>query len=88
MPASRRPPTTTSTTRSSRFSNYAKREGLLPDNPALVLRGRKLGKTSIVIPSKAQFEKLIAKMRSLDVRFEDGANLVELLAYSRCDSET
>lgn len=62
--------------------NYAKREGLLLDNPALVLPRRKLGKGTIVIPSKAQFETLVAKMRSLDVRYHHGANLVELLAYS------
>lgn len=58
--------------------NYAKREGLLLDTPASVLPRRKLGKSSIVIPSKAEFEKLIAKMRELDVRYENGANLVEL----------
>jgi integrase len=62
--------------------NFAKREGLLLDNPALVLPRRKLGKSRIIIPSKAEFEKLIAKMRELDVRYENGANLVELLAYS------
>lgn len=62
--------------------NYAKREGLFLDNPALVLPRRKLGRSSIVIPSKQEFETLIAKMRSLDVRYENGANLVELLAYS------
>ena len=62
--------------------NYAKREGLLLDNPALVLRRRKLGKTSIVIPSKAEFEKLVLKLRSLDVRYHEAADLVELLAYS------
>jgi len=62
--------------------NYAKREGLLLDNPALVLRRRKLGKSRIVIPSKKEFETLIAKMRSLDVRYEHGTNLIELLAYS------
>lgn len=61
---------------------YAKREGLLLDNPGLVLRRRKLGKTSIVIPSRADFEKLVATMRSLDVRYHHGANLIELLAYS------
>ena len=61
---------------------YAKREGLLLDNPALVLPRRKLGKSSILIPSKHDFEKVVAKMRSLDVRFYHGANLVELLAYS------
>src|SRR5687768_10790581 len=52
--------------------NYAKREGLLLDNPALVLRRRKLGRTSIVIPSKQEFENLITTMRSLDVRYEAG----------------
>lgn len=62
--------------------NYAKREGLLLDNPALVLPRRKLGKSTILIPSKEQFEKLIATMRSLDVRYTAGANLIELLAYS------
>jgi integrase len=62
--------------------NFAKREGLLLDNPALVLPRRKLGKTSIIIPAKQEFEKLIATMRGLDVRYHEGANLVELLAYS------
>jgi integrase len=62
--------------------NFAKREGLLLDNPALVLPRRKLGKSGVVIPSKVEFETLVAKMRSLDVRYENGANLVELLAYS------
>lgn len=62
--------------------NYAKREGLLLDNPGWVLRRRKLGKTSIVIPSRAEFEKLVATMRGFDVRYQDGANLIELLAYS------
>lgn len=62
--------------------NYAKREGLLLDNPALVLPRRKLGKSTIVIPSKNEFEAVVGKMRSLGVRFEQGANLVELLAYS------
>ena len=62
--------------------NYAKREGLLLDNPALVLPRRKLGKSNIVIPSKAEFEMLVRKLRSLDVRYQEGADLVELLAYS------
>lgn len=62
--------------------NYAKREGLLLDNPALVLPRRKLGKSNIVIPSKAEFEQLVSKLRGLDVRYQEGADLVELLAYS------
>ena len=62
--------------------NFAKREGLLLDNPALVLRRRKLGKASIVIPSRQEFEKLVATLRGLDVRYRDAADLLELLAYS------
>lgn len=62
--------------------NYAKREGLLLDNQALVLRRRKMGRTNIVIPSKAEFEKLVRTLHGLDVRYQPGADLVELLAYS------
>jgi integrase len=62
--------------------NFAKREGLLIDNHALVLRRRKLGKASIVIPSKEDFQKLAGKLRSQDDRSHQAANLVELLAYS------
>ena len=62
--------------------NFAKREGLLLDNPALVLRRRKLGKANIVIPSKQEFEKLISTLRRLDIRYKDAADLLELLAYS------
>ncbi|MDB6167438.1 MAG: hypothetical protein JWM88_302 [Verrucomicrobia bacterium] len=62
--------------------NFAKREGLLLDNPALVLRRRKLGRSSVVIPSKDEFQKLVSKLRGLDERYHEAANLVELLAYS------
>ena len=61
---------------------FAQREGLLIDNPAIVLRRRKLGKASIVIPSKEDFQKLVGKLRSQDERSHHAANLVELLAYS------
>lgn len=62
--------------------NYAKREGMLMDNPALVLRRRKLGKSNILIPSHQEFQKLVTTMRGLGVRYDHGANLIELLAYS------
>lgn len=62
--------------------NFAKREGLLIDNPAHVLRRRKMGKASIVIPSKDEFQKLVAKLRSQDDRSHQAANLVEFLGYS------
>lgn len=41
-----------------------------------------MGKTIVVPPTKEQFQQLLAAMRSLDVRAEEGTNLVELLAYS------
>jgi len=62
--------------------NYAKREGLLLDNPGVVLRRRKLGRSAITIPSRTEFERLVAKLRSLDSRYYQAANLVELLGYS------
>jgi len=62
--------------------NYAKREGLLLDNPALVLPRRKLGRGTPTIPSRPEFEKLVLKLRSLDTRYWPAADLVELLGYS------
>ncbi len=62
--------------------SYAKREGVILENPAEVTKRRKLGKPEIVIPSKEQFQKLLATLRSLDVRYHMAADLIELLAYS------
>jgi len=61
---------------------YAKREGLILDNPALVLPRRKLPRVQIVIPTKEQFGRLIATIHTLEKRCQESANLVELLAYS------
>jgi integrase len=61
---------------------YAKREGLLLDNPAEVLPRRKLGRSSVLIPTKEQFQAMISKLREFDVRAVEAANLVEVLAYS------
>ncbi len=61
---------------------YAQREGLTLDNPAKVIVRRRLGKVSIVIPSREQFATVIATLRGLDVRYWQGADLLELLAYS------
>jgi integrase len=62
--------------------DYAKREGLLLDNPAGNLARRKLPRHSLLIPTKAQFGGLVRTLRGMDRRCEDAANLVELLAYS------
>jgi len=61
---------------------YAKREGLILDNPALVLPRRKLPRVQIVIPTKEQFASLVRTIRGFDRRCIESANLVELLAYS------
>jgi integrase len=61
---------------------YAKREGLILDNPAEILPRRKLSKTQIVIPTKEQFSTLVRTLRSMDKRSQKAANLLELLASS------
>ena len=62
--------------------DYAQREGLIMDNPAKVIGRRKLGKTTVLIPSREQFDKLVATLRGLDIRYQDAADFIELLAYS------
>ncbi len=62
--------------------NYAVREGLLLENPALVIARRKLPKKRIVMPSKEQFTLLVKTIRSAGRRGQTAANLIELLAYS------
>lgn len=59
-----------------------RRDGLLLDNPASHLRRRKLQRREMVIPSRAQFARLVEIIRGLDCRAWAGADLVELLAYS------
>jgi len=62
--------------------NYAVREGLLLNNPAVVVARRTLPKGKIAIPSKAEFVRLVEAIRALGSRAESSADLVELLAYS------
>ncbi len=61
---------------------YAKREGLILDNPAEVLSRRKLTRKQIVIPTKEQFSTLVRTLRGMDRRSHEAANLLELLACS------
>ena len=63
--------------------NYAVREGLILDNPALVIPRRKQQQAQIVIPTKDQFRAMVAQMRT-DSRSAEAANFVEFLAYSGC----
>lgn len=70
--------------------NYAIKLGLMLTNPAADIPRRKVVQARIQIPSKEQFHKLIAAIRESDGRKDsqrkakDGADLVELLAYSGC----
>lgn len=61
---------------------YAKREGLILENPAEVLPRRKLPRHSPQAPTKLEFSTLIKQLRGMDRRCAESANLLELLAYS------
>ncbi len=70
--------------------NYAIRQGLVMTNPARDIKRRKITQAKIVVPTRNQFQKLVAAIRQSDGRVDSqrkaksGADLVELLAYSGC----
>jgi len=70
--------------------DYAVKLGLMLSNPAKDIKRRKIVQQPMVIPTKDQFKALVAKIRESDGRAgsqrqaKDGADLVELLAYSGC----
>jgi len=55
---------------------------IILDNPANILKRRKIQSKSIIIPSQEEFESLLRGIRNLDGRANEAANLVQLLAYS------
>jgi len=61
---------------------FARREGLILNNPAKDLKRRKQPKTQILIPSREQFSTLVRTLQGLDIRYHEAANLIELLGYS------
>lgn len=63
--------------------NYAVREGLILDNPAIVIPRRKQQRAQVIIPTKGQFRAMVAQMRT-DRRAVEAANFCEFLAYSGC----
>lgn len=67
-----------------RILNYAVREGLILDNPALVVKRAKVPRHSICIPTREQFRLLVETIRAGRADAEAAANLCELLAYSGC----
>ena len=70
--------------------NYAVRQSLLLTNPARDIKRPRITKAEIIVPTRDQFQKLVAAIRSSDGRSDSqqkakpGADLVELLAYSGC----
>jgi len=67
-----------------RILDYAVREGVILNNPALVISKLKARKLAPVIPTKAQFRQLIATMREARADALPAADLCEFLAYSGC----
>jgi site-specific recombinase XerD len=68
--------------------NYAQGHGLILAHPAAGIKRRKLVQPKIVVPTREQFQNLVAAIRHSDGRkdsqakSEAGADLVEFLAYS------
>jgi integrase len=68
-----------------RILDYAKREGLILDNPALILKRLKTRQVKPVIPTKNEFTVLITELRTIQHNnTKTAADLCELLAYSGC----
>lgn len=69
---------------------YAVQRGLLLTNPAHGIKRRKAAQSKLRVPSLKQFSDLVSALRDVNREFgtqgkgNDGANLVELLAYSGC----
>lgn len=61
---------------------YACQNGLILDNPARVIKRRRVVDKKIVIPSREEFELLLAAIENLDGRASESLRLVRLLAFS------
>ncbi len=70
--------------------NYAMNLGLILTSPAKDIRRRKIVSKLIQVPSREEFQRLVAAIRESDGRAgsqaqaREGADLVEFLAYSGC----
>ena len=69
---------------------YAIDQGLVLSNPARGIKRRQIAQAEITVPTREQFQTLIATIRHSDGRKDSqsksksGADLVELLAFSGC----
>lgn len=70
--------------------DYAKEQGMILRNPAQSIKRKRILPAKIEVPTREQFRQLVAGIRESDGRKDsqekakDGADLVELLAYSGC----
>lgn len=60
----------------------AKIDGLILDNPARVVKRRKVVDRKIVIPTREQYERLLEEIKKFDSRASESAKLIQLLALS------
>jgi integrase len=65
-----------------RSLDYAVDHGYLLENPARHIRHRRVSDKAVIIPTKAEFQKLIASVEAETPRNHEAANLLRLLAYS------
>lgn len=61
---------------------HAVSHGILLDNPAKIIKRRKVTDKSILIPSEDDFAKLLRGIANLDGKASEALHLVKLLAYS------
>ena len=70
--------------------DFAVQKGWMLDNPAAHIKRKKITQAKIDVPTREQFQKLVAAIRQSDGREDSqrkakpGADLIELLAYSGC----
>ncbi|WP_269523028.1 tyrosine-type recombinase/integrase [Coraliomargarita parva] len=62
--------------------DYAIERGITLENPASILKRRKIQSKAILIPTHDEFEKLVSGISKLDERAKEAAHLVQLLAFS------
>ena len=62
--------------------DYAVRSGVILANPAKGIRRRKVTNKEIIIPSKDDFQRLVATIEAQNIRAREAVRLVKLLAFS------
>lgn len=62
--------------------DYAVEDGLILDNPAKVIKPRRVVNKEIVIPTREEYEKLLEAVKKLGTRAHEAENLIQLLALS------